>query len=358
MTIPADSIPEKTVRSIPRAPLRIGVLGLGRSGLAHAAVLSTLERCSLAALVDLRSEARRNAAGLGLAGLPFATFDRMLRKVTPDAIFVCTPLASRAALAMRALESGAAVFVAHPIALDFDVTSRVVAEAERRGAPLLCSFPIVHQPVFARVLAEVAAGTLGEIRKAHVSLYVSRIFSAGEADRLTHGQGGGVLAHFSLDALFLVTRMLGLPQECEANAMRLYDVNEDELHARLRLASGTEISLDCSWSVPGYPRPGTVVELEGDRGHLLASDDGVEIDLAGKPHHRLVDADLPQPARFDLEGETRWIEDSAFVDWVLGGPAPPGAARDALDAHALMNSIQASVRAGGKLSPVAAEVMS
>jgi predicted dehydrogenase len=269
-------------------------------------------------------------------------------------VFICTPVAARAALAMRALEAGTSVFVEHPIALDFDVVARVVAEAERSGTPLLCSFPIVHQPVFARALADVAAGSLGPIRRAHASLYVSRIFSAGEAERMTHGQAGGVLAHVALDALFLVTRMLGMPTECEARAMRLYDAHEDELHARMRLASGTEISLDCSWSVPGYPRPGTVLEIEGERGHLLVSDDGVEIDLAGRPHQRLVDADLPQPARFDLEGESRWVEDSAFVNWVLGGPPPPGAAREALGIHALMNAIQASVRADGKPAPVIA----
>ena len=356
MKITADSGSQPPSHSAPAAPLRIALVGLGRRGIAHAAVLSTIERCTLVALVDPRRDARVNGRGMGLAAPSFPTVERMLKKLTPDAVFVCNPLAGRAALAMQALESGSAVFVDQPIALEYGVASRVVAAAGEAGRPLLCSFPSAHRPVFARALSEVAAGRLGTLRHAHASLYVSRVFSAGEAERITHGPGGGVLAHFALDALFLITRMLGLPTECEARAMRLYDAHDDELHARMKLANGAEVSLDCSWSVPGYPSAGTVLELEGDRGRMLASDDGVEIDLDGKPHQRVVDADLPQPAGFDLEGESRWLEDAAFVDWVLGGIEPPGAGRGALEPHALLQAIQTSARTGGKPAPVVAEV--
>ncbi len=358
MTIATPGRPASAERATPAPPLRLAVVGLGHRGIAHTLALAAMERTSLLALADPRSSARRNASGMGLRVPAYPTLERLLARQSPDAVFVCAPVAARAALAMRALEGGAAVFIERPISLDYDVAARVIDEAGRLGLPLLCSHPIVHQPVFARALADVAAGTIGAVRRAHASVYVSRVFSAAAARRMTHGQGGGVVAYVALDALFLLTRMLGVPIEGEARAIRLYGDHEDEVHARLRLPSGCEISLDCSWSVPGYARSGTVIELEGDRGHLLVSDDALEIDTSPAAHQRWIDADLPQPALFDVDGEARGIEDAAFVEWVLGGAAPPAANREALHVHALMRALQVSAREGGRVVPVSEETTS
>jgi len=352
MTAPSDSSSDSSPRASASIPCRVAVAGLGSSGIAHALAIATLERAAVTALADPRSAARRNAAGMGFRVPSFADLDRLLARQEVDAVFVCSPVGTRVPLARRALEAGAAVFVERPIAIEFAEVAALVEEANRRGVRFMCSHPLVHQPVFARAAAEVAAGKLGAVRQARASVQASRVFSARAASHVTHGRGGGVVAHTALDLIFLLSRMLGLPTEGSATAIRLYGEHEDEVHARLKLASGGEIRFDCSWSVPGYPVPGTVIELEGERGHLLVSDDAVEIDGPAGAHARWINADLPQPARFDIDGESRWLEDSAFVDWVLGGPAPPGAGREALHAHAVLHALDASIRSGGEPAPV------
>jgi len=330
----------------------VAVAGLGHHGIAHALALATIERATIVALADPRPTARRNARGMGFRLPSYSSFDRLLARQAVDAVFVCAPVGQRVALARRALKAGAAVFVERPAAIDFEQVNALVSEAERQGAKLMCSHPLVHQPVFARAAAEVAAGKLGAVRQARASVNASRVFSARAARHVTHGQGGGVVAHTALDLIFLLSRMLGLPSEGQATAIRLYGDHEDEVHARLKLPSGGEIRFDCSWSVPGYPVPGTVIELEGERGHLLVSDDAIEIDGPSGAHARWINADLPQPARFDVDGEARWLEDAAFVDWVLGGALPPGAGREALLAYAVMQALESSMRSGGQPAPV------
>ena len=339
-------------RGVVSAPCRVAVAGLGHRGVAHALALATNERATIVALADPRSTARRNARGMGFRLPSYSDLNRLLARQEIDAVFVCAPVGTRVSLARRALKAGAAVFVERPVAIDFEQVTELLSEAERRSAKLMFSHPLVHQPVFARAAAEVAAGKLGAVRQARASVNVSRVFSARAARHVTHGQGGGVVAHTALDLIYLLSRMLGLPGEGQATAIRLYGDHEDEVHARLKLPGGGEIRFDCSWSVPGYPVPGTVIELEGERGHLLVSDDAVEIDGPAGAHARWVNADLPQPARFDVDGEARWLEDAAFVDWVLGGALPPGAGRDGLHAYAVMQALEASMRSGGQLAPV------
>jgi predicted dehydrogenase len=341
-----------SARGVVNAPCRVAVAGLGHRGIAHALALATIERATVVALADPRSSARRNASGMGFRVPAYAELGRLLARQQVDAVFVCAPVGTRIPLARQAIEAGAAVFVERPVAIEFDQVAALVDEAERRGAKLMCSHPLVHQPVFARAAAEVAAGKLGAVRQARASVNASRVFSARAARHVTHGQGGGVVAHTALDLIFLLSRILGLPNEGQATAIRLYGDHEDEVHARLKLPGGGEIRFDCSWSVPGYPVPGTVIELEGERGHLLVSDDAIEIDGPAGAHARWINADLPQPARFDVDGEARWLEDAAFVDWVLGGAPPPGAGREALHAHAVMHALEASMRSGGQPAPV------
>jgi predicted dehydrogenase len=121
----------------------------------------------------------------------------------------------------------------------------------------------------------------------------------------------------------------------------------------MTLPDGAEVGLDCSWSVPGYTRASTVIELAGREGRLLASDEALEVDLAraaaGLPagYSRMHDADFAAPARFDFGGETLWLHDAAFLDWLAGGPAPPNQAAAALEAHRVMDALYRSAAAGG-----------
>ncbi|MBI1799430.1 MAG: Gfo/Idh/MocA family oxidoreductase, partial [Candidatus Eisenbacteria bacterium] len=344
MTIESGSDAESQPRAA-RTPVRVAVAGLGRSGLAHAATLATLESAELVGLCDPSAAARRNAAGMGFRSPIHAQLERLIAREKPEAIWVCAAIDRRAALATRALAAGAAVLIERPIALAFGEGSNVVDEARRAGRALMVSHPLVHQPVFARAQQALASGAIGRVRQARASTFVSRVFSPRSARRITLGSEAGVTAHAAFDLLFLLTRMLGQPAEVRATANRLYGDHEDELHAMVRFTDGAEAGFDCSWSVPGYPRAANVIELGGERGRMLVSDDAVEIDVregvapgagrddargASDAHTRWGDADLPQPARFDLDGEGRWIEDAAFVHWLRGGPAPPGAGAEAL----------------------------
>jgi predicted dehydrogenase len=145
----------------------------------------------------------------------------------------------------------------------------------------------------------------------------------------------------------------GAPVEVRATAHQLYGTLEDELQAMMTLADGTEVGFDSSWSVPGYPRPSTVIEAEGENGKLLVSDEALELELrhaAGTFRSgltRLRESDLPRPARLDLAGEGLWLQDAAFLDWLAGGVAPPNEAGAALATQRVMDALYRSSAADG-----------
>ena len=288
---------------------------------------------------------------------------RLLDRHGPDAVVVCVPQHERAAVARAAIEAGVPVLVERPMARTLDEARELVELARARGVPLAVGHPLAHDPVFARVGEIVRAGALGGVQEARSAMFVSRVF----APRPRRGPGrldparvaGGVLAHLASDLLFVLVRMLGLPVEVHAESNLIYGEVEDELHAMMTLPDGAEVGFDCSWSVPGYNRASTVIELAGREGRLLASDEALEVELAraaaGLPagYTRQHDSDFPSPARFDFGGETLWVHDAAFLDWVAGGAAPPNQAEAALEAHRVMDALYRSAAAGGVTVKVA-----
>lgn len=339
----------------PFRPVRVAVVGLGRAGLSHATLLATIPDVEVVAFADRRREARARMRGLGYRGRAYGSVKKMLSSAKPDAVFVCGPQGERAAAARAALEAGAAVLIEHPFGVTLEEAESVAAAAASTGKPFAAGCALAFQPVFRRAKEALAAGVLGGIRQARSSMFVSRVFDASHPVFAEPGQvAGGVLAQVASELLFLLVWYLGAPVEATAIAQRMYGGIEDEVRAMMKLADGVEVGLDCSWSVPGYPEPATVIELEGENGKLLISDDGIEAELAepragfGTGHTRLRSAELPQPAAFDWGGESLYLMDASFLAWATGGSEPPNHGPFALRVHRVMDAIYQSARAGGE----------
>jgi len=217
---------------------------------------------------------------------------------------VCLPLAERAAAVEEALGRGLPVLVTGlPVANGGEAARLEAAMAQ--GGRLACGVPALFHPLFRRAHDLLAARAIGRPRRVRASTFVSRVFAAG-ADPRT----GDVLDFVLADLLWLLDSLLGPTRAVRASVHRLFGERLDEVHATLELHEGLDAAVDASWSVPGYPRAALVVEAEGERGSLIASDDALETNLtippAGFPagETRRVLADEPDPLPFDAGDAT------------------------------------------------------
>jgi predicted dehydrogenase len=354
MTTPAAPAVSGRAEGPPRPGARVSVAGLGRGGLAHLAILAMIPGCEIVGVVEPDAARARAARGMGWKVPRHPTIESLLAAGAPDALFVSLPPDRHLATARPALEAGLAVLVDKPLAHTLADAEALASAAAAAGRPLAAGCLLIHEPVFAAAREALASGALGRVRQARCSMYVSEVFEPRHGWRYDPARsGGGVVTNVSSELLFLVDATLAPPVEVRATWNRIYGEVEDELHAMMRLADGVEVGFDCSWSVPGYARPAVVVELEGENGKLLVSDDALELELAaargGRPagHSSVRATELPQPARFDLDGEALYLQDSRFLSWVAGGAPPPGDAAAALRVQRLIDALYRSAGLGG-----------
>jgi predicted dehydrogenase len=354
MNVPTATLTRLIEAPAPLRPTRVAMIGLGKMGVAHTAVLATIPDVEVVGFCDRHAPLGKSLQGLGHKAPFFASAERMLEKTQPEAVFVCTQQDVHLPLARLALEAGAAVFVEKPLAHTLADAQALAAAASEHGKPVACGFNLAFVPIFAAARHALASGVIGEVRQARSAMYLSQTFGPRkgwmyEPER----SGGGVVMNVASHLLFLLHWMLGSPVEVRATWSRFFGEVEDELHAMMRLPSGAEVGFDSSWSVPGYPYSAAVIEIEATNGKLLVSNDALELELAaahgGWPSGitRIQEGHLPQPARFDVNGESYYLEDAAFLHWVTGGAAPPNTVAAGLAVQQVIDAVYRSAREDG-----------
>ena len=356
----AASAPGPVEAPRPLRPVRVAVAGLEGAGIAHLAALAMVPDCTLAGVVDSDSRRAATARGMGFHVPRYADTRALLAKERPDALIIAAPPDRHLALAGPALSAGVPVLLNRPLAHTLADAEALVSAAAAANVPLACAHTLAYDPVFDAANNAVHSGAIGVIGQARSSMYVSEVFAARKGWRYDPARsGGGVVANLSIDVLFLLDWMLGPMVEARATWNKLYGEAEDELHGMMKLASGSEVGLDSSWSVPGYRRSAVVIEIEGSNGRLLVSDDAFELELAAgrglwsAGHTRRGRGELPHPARFDCDGEALYLQDAMFLAWVTGGPEPPSSGAAALRAQRVMDALYRSAAKGGTTVEVA-----
>ena len=346
--------PELQPDVVPLRPVRVAIVGLGRMGVAHAAVLSMLPDVTVVAAADSQSSAARRLHGMGFCMPMFRTLDELLAREAVEAVWVCTPPDSHLGVTRRCLEAGAAVFVEKPLAHTLEAAHQLAALAASSKPPVACGYGLAFWPSFAAARGLLRAGVIGPPVRATSSMFLSQVSGPQRGWMYERRRsGGGVVVNLASHLLFLINWYFGVPTSVRAMAKQLHTAVDDEVSATMIAPGCSEVVFETSWCVPGYPISATTIAVEGPHGTLRVDNDGVEVELnaprgglsAGRTTLR--EADLPQPARFLLNGEAFALEDAHVLRWVSGGPAPAITAAAALDVQRVIDALYASVAAGG-----------
>ena len=140
--------------------MRLGLLGVGRLGAAHAATLRGLEGVDELRIFDADAvRARDVAATVGARQVD--SVDAALDGV--DAAVIVTPTDTHAPIIRRCLDAGIATFCEKPIAIGLPETKEIVAHAARTKGRLQIGFQRRFDAGYRRAKDALAGGKLGPV---------------------------------------------------------------------------------------------------------------------------------------------------------------------------------------------------
>jgi predicted dehydrogenase len=245
-----------------KAPVRVGVVGLGYWGPNLVRVLHESPIAEAAWMCDLRSDALDALGRRFPAVRQTRNLDEMLDDDALDAVAVVTPVSTHHDLAMRALKAGKHVFVEKPLAPSSGLAIDLIRSAYGRHLVLMPGHTFLYSPPVNLIRDLIGAGELGSIyfismSRVNLGLHqsdVSVIWDLGPHD-------------FSILLYWLGER----PRQVATMGRRCIDgPTEDVAFINCEFDSGTIAHVELSWLAPSKLRRTTVVGSE----KMVVYDDG------------------------------------------------------------------------------------
>ena len=186
------------------APLRVGVIGLGRAAALTVPDIARSPQLSLAAVADTNSErARRAAERLGCRS--YRSAEALCEDGDIEAVYVATPHECHRAHATLALSAGKHVLVEKPMALTPRDGEEIAAAATAAARVVVVGPGFGSTPSVLAAREIVASGRYGHPRLCEITSYTDFVYRPRRPEELDPATGGGVIpnqmAH-QVDILF------------------------------------------------------------------------------------------------------------------------------------------------------------
>ncbi|WP_308915549.1 inositol 2-dehydrogenase [Jannaschia sp. LMIT008] len=327
---------------MPYDPVRYAVLGAGRIGQVHARAIAATEGARLVAVHDPDAMAAR--AVVDRHGGTIRDMAAIEAADDVDAVMICTPTDTHAALIERFARAGKAVFCEKPVDLDAARVRACLDVVRETGAVLMVGFQRRHDPDFRALKAAIDEGRIGAVEMIHLTARDPAPPPIAYIER-----SGGLFRDMMIHDLDVARWLLpDEPVRVTAQAATLVDpaIGEagdyDSAIVTLQTASGAMCSIHNSRRATyGYDQR---IEVHGSAGAVSAANPhAARITLAGEGGY----TDPPLLDSFMTRYADAYAAEIAhFTACLRDGTTPATTGEDGLRALVLADAALESVRTG------------
>lgn len=266
--------------------VRIGIVGIGNMGSAHAMQIfhKKVEGLALSAICDIqpkRLEWGKEHFGSEVAY--YSDYKELLASGLIDAVIIATPHLLHPVIAVEAFRQGLHVLTEKPAGIDTRSVQRMNQAAIESGKVFCIMYNQRTNPLFAKLKGLIADGTLGEIKRfvwiINNWYRTQYYYNSGSWRATWNGEGGGVLLNQCPHNLDIWQWMMGMPVRLRAfcHEALYHDISvEDDATIYAEYANGaTAVFLTSTGEYPGTNR----IEVSGTRGKAVLENELLKLYL-------------------------------------------------------------------------------
>ena len=310
--------------------IRAAIIGLGKMGMSHAAILGGLPNVELVAACDMDSLLQSAFKKLTKIQM-YTDYKKMIEEVKPDCVYVVTPTKLHYDMVMFALEHGCHVFCEKPFALTVEQGEKMVAMAKAKGLVNQVGYHNRYIGTFNEMKRLLAEGVIGKPFHFMGEAYGPVVLkSKGGTWRSDKKNGGGCIEDYAAHVLNLINYVTGSNLvDCKGTQMPSIFSNEvdDAVYGSLYLANGLKGQISVNWSDDTVRKMTTSIKIEGDGGKLEADATTLKIYVKeDKPKYGLNKGwnfkyitDVTPLVDFNLRGEEYTAETQDFINSIVTG---------------------------------------
>lgn len=295
-------------------PVRVGIVGLGRSGWnMHAAALTGHPGYRVAAVADPVAARRSEAAQL-LGCATYVEASDVVSSTDVDTVVLATPSHTHHRLALDALAAGKHVVVEKPMAQSVAEIDEMIDAANEADRIITCFQQRRLEPALTAIQEIVASGRLGRLVLIH---RVRNRFMRRADWQTLRKYGGGELANYGAHLIDQMLTLLGdSPTVAFTDLQHTVGAGDAEDHVKVCLRADSGVVADIEYSLcAAFPRDEW--DVIGVEGGVHVSGDTLRVRWLDTDSLDPLSADEGPPAdRSYHNGEQiAWREDTVDVKY-------------------------------------------
>jgi scyllo-inositol 2-dehydrogenase (NADP+) len=310
--------------------IRAALLGLGKMGLSHQAIINAHPDVELVAICDT-TEYLLDILGKYTSVKTYADYRKLLTAEKLDAAFIATPSRFHAEMVRTALDANLHVFCEKPFCLDVAEGMQLVELAEGKKRVNQVGHHYRFVGVFHEMKRLLDLNVLGKLHHIRAEAYGPVVLRPkGSTWRTNKSEGGGCLYDYASHAIDLANYLVGRPEAVGGTIMnRLFSGDvEDEVYASLFYTNGMTGQIAANWSDDSYRKMSIKVTVWGTNGKIVG--DRQELQIYIRDNTRLpgelskgwnirYTTELTEPVWFYLRGEEYSAQIDHFVQAIKAG---------------------------------------
>ena len=302
------------------------IIGLGKMGLSHAAIVGAHPGVELVAVCDTSS--------LILDGFKkfsrvktYSDYRKMIDETKPEFVVVATPTKFHYNMVKYAIEKGLHVFCEKPFSLRIEEGKELVSLAGERGIINQVGFHNHFIGTFRELKRLLDLKILGDVVHFQGEAYGPVVTKEkGGTWRSDPSEGGGCLYDYASHVINLIQEIISRPEKIHGTLLKsIYSRNvEDAVYSLLRLKNGITGTLLVNWSDETYRKMSTSVTVFGKNGKIICDATEIKIYLKEPFPEENLDrgwtikyiTELAIPVDFYLRGEEYSAQIDHFIDCI------------------------------------------
>lgn len=312
--------------------LRVGLIGAGKMGISHLAILGAHPDVTVAAVCD-HAAYLTGPLGKHLGIETFKDYRKMVESTPLDGVIVATPSSTHFDVGRYALERGLHAFVEKPLCLDPGESKRLAELATEKSLANQVGYHNRFIGTFLEVKRLVQSGVLGDVYHITGTAFGQVVVrpKTGSTWRSKSSEGGGCLHDYASHVVDLMGFIVGPPEEVVgARLQKIFSSEvEDAAYALFRYGSGASGQLEVNWSDETHRKMSTTITVYGTKGKIIADRQECRVylkqgaEVEGYPAGWTIRyiTELQQQVAYYLRGEEYSSQMAAFVDAMRRGTA-------------------------------------
>lgn len=306
---------------------RAAIIGLGKMGLSHAAILSAHPDVDMVAVCDT-SSLILDAFKKFTAVKTYTDYQEMIKNEQLDLVLIATPTRFHYPMVKYALEKSVHVYCEKPFSLYSNEGEELVKLAESKGLINQVGYHNHFLGTFRELKRLLNSGVLGDIVHFVGEAYGPVVVKEkGGTWRSKPEEGGGCLYDYASHVLNLIQEIIGRPVEASGSQLKsIYSKGvEDSVYCSLKLNNGISGQISVNWSDETYRKMSTSLTVIGKNGKIICDATEIKIYLKEPAKKDGLDkgwttkyiTDYAIPVNYYLRGEEYSSQIDNFVDCVI-----------------------------------------